>query len=56
MKYPNRCGECQTHGEDIDSRGDCKTLLSANKQCLCYSKEHKANFFDRPVKTARQEE
>jgi len=50
--YPNddviqtvRCPECKEHGENIETRGDCKNLIKKENgeiiQCQCYSKEHK---------------
>lgn len=40
-----RCPECKNHGENIDSRGDCKSLIKMKDgtmaQCQCYSEEHK---------------
>lgn len=40
-----RCPECKEHGENIESRGDCKNLIKMEDghiaQCMCYSKEHK---------------
>ena len=40
-----RCPECKNHGDNINSRGDCKNLIKMPDghiaQCQCYSKEHK---------------
>jgi len=40
-----RCPECKNHDVNIDSKGDCKNIITLpdgnNIQCQCYSKEHK---------------